>query len=426
MEGEIFDELLGNFEEVGEQTLDGRRLGYNQSYRIQDGIKSGFAVFFFQHPSILSFQRAMEDLKRRSNMETLFNVKGIPSDNEIRTLLDGVEPGSFREVFGKNLALAEREGVLDKYRVLDGGVLLALDGTWYFASKKVHCEHCLHKTKGKDTTYYHSALTGAIVRPGSNSVLPVMPELITNKDGEEKQDCELNAGKRWLSNYEKEYAWLKPTLLGDDLFSNHPFCTAVLKSNMSFIFTCKPTSHPWLTETVENSVLEEKIESKWNGRNHMVSTYRWINGVPIRDDTKDPLLVNYFSIEIKNKETGRITYHSSWITNKQVDEPNVVRLVECARARWKIENEHNNVLKNNGYNLEHNFGHGKNHAGEVFFMLNLLSFMFHTILDLCDAGWQKARDSLCRRDTFFAYLQAAFRFALHQSWQDFMFYILPG
>jgi hypothetical protein len=116
-------------------------------------------------------------------METLFNVEEIPCDNEIRILVDGVEPGSFREVFSKNLALAAQEGVIDKYRVLDNGVLLALDGTWYFSSKNVHCKHCLHKTKDGETTYYHSALAGTIVRPGSNSVLPVMPEMITNEDG---------------------------------------------------------------------------------------------------------------------------------------------------------------------------------------------------------------------------------------------------
>jgi hypothetical protein len=286
MGGELFDELLGSFEGVDVQTPD----GLDTIKIMESRIKSGFAVFFFQHPSILGFQRAMKKRQRRNNMETLFKVKEIPCDNEIRSLLDRVEPYSFREVFSKDLVLAAREGVIDQYRVLDGGILLALDGTWYFASQKVHCKHCLHKTKNGETTYYHSALTGAIVRPGSNSVLPVMPELISNEDGcsqanLEKQDCELNAGKRWLANYGKELAWLKPTLLGDDLFSNYPFCTAVLKENMHFIFTCKPASHPWLTETVENSVLEEKIVSK-----------------------------------------------------------------------WKIENEHNNVLKNHGYNLEHNFG----------------------------------------------------------------------
>jgi hypothetical protein len=304
--------------------------------------------------------------------------------------------------------------------------LLALDGTWYFASRKVHCKHCLHKSLNGEAAYYHSALTGAIVRPGSGSVLPVMPELTTNEDGEEKQDCGLNAGKRRLAKHGNEYAWLKAALPGDDLFSNYPFCTAVLEQNMSFIFTCKSAPHPRLIETVENSALEEKIESKWNGESHQASRHRWINGVPIRDDAKNPLLVNCFSLEIRSQESGKTTFYNSWTTNKPVDERTVGMLAECGRTRWKIENEHNNVLKNHGCNLERNFGHGKNHAGEVFFLLNLLSFMFHTILDIGDTGWQKARASVNRRDAFFAYLQAALRFAPHESWQDFMLYILPG
>lgn len=121
MGGELFDELLDSFEGVGVQTPDGRRLGYHQNYEIQEGIKNGFAVFFFQHPPVLDFQRAMQDQKRRNNRETLFKVQAIPCDNEIRMLLDRVEPGGFREVFGKGLAAAAREGVIDRCRTLDGG-----------------------------------------------------------------------------------------------------------------------------------------------------------------------------------------------------------------------------------------------------------------------------------------------------------------
>ncbi|GHU81712.1 hypothetical protein FACS189468_4830 [Spirochaetia bacterium] len=134
---------------------------------------------------------------------------------------------------------------------------------------------------------------------------------------------------------------------------------------MSFIFTCKPASHPWLTETVENSFLNEQENREWNGRNHLVYRYKWQNGVEIRDD-KETLLVNYLYVEIENGEKGKITYRNSWITNKAITEDNVKLLVSCARARWKIENEHNNVLKNHGYNLEHNFGHGEQYASEVF------------------------------------------------------------
>jgi hypothetical protein len=388
-----------------------------------DAIKSAFAVFFFLHPSLLDFQKAMKKRKKRNNVETLFGAFKIPSDNQIRTLLDGIAPESLGEAFQGTLRTAEEAGAIKPYRVLDGGVLLALDGLWYYSSQEIHCEHCLSRSHGEETTYYHSAVAGAIVRPGSNQVLPVMGEPIRNGDGREKQDCEHEAGKRWLLAHGDEYRWLKATLLGDDLFSDQPFCEAVLAQKMSFLFTCKAESHPWLSETVEQSFLEAHEARKWTGQYKQISRYRWINGVPLRD-SKDALKVNYLHLEIWNEKTGKATYTSSWVTDKEITAENVELLASCARARWKIENEHNNVLKNRGCNLEHNFGHGKEHASEIFLLLNLLAFQFHTILELCDEDYRKARASFGRRDSFFHHMQAALRYALHESWRDFLIFVL--
>ena len=419
----LFSRLLGNLEAVGEHIPDGRRAGGNLKYRMLDGIKSAFAVFFFLHPSLLDFQRTMQERRKRNNLETLFGVREAPSDNQIRTLLDGIEPSLLGEVFERDLRIAEEAGILEQYRVLDGGVLLAMDGLWYYASKEIHCEHCLHATsKNGETTYYHSAVAGAVVKPGSGAALPVMAEPIRNGDGEAKQDCEHTAGKRWLLAHGQEYRWLNPTLLGDDLYSDQPFCELVLQAGMSFLFTCKPDSHPWLTETVENSYWEEKEVKQWTGRNRQRCVYRWINGVPLRD-SPDALLVNYLYFQIRNEQTGELVYKNSWVTNKEIGAENVEHLAVCGRTRWKIENEHNTVLKNRGYNLEHNFGHGKNHAAEMFFLLNLLAFQFHTLLELGDGEYRKARASVGRRDMFFYHIQAALRYGLHDSWEEFLLFV---
>ena len=418
----IFNKLLSSLEAVGDTILDQRQSGGNLKYRLLDGIKSAFAVFFFLHPSILDFQRAMKERKKRNNVETLFGVTEIPSDNQIRSLLDGIKPEAIGPVFNSTLRIADEAGAIKPYRVLDGGVLLALDGLWYYSSKGIHCEHCLKRSHEGETTYYHSAVAGAIVRPGSNAVLPVMMEPIWNTDGKEKQDCEHEAGKRWLLAHGKEYQWLNVTLLGDDLYSDQPFCEAVLAQKMSFIFTCKCDSHPWLTETVKHSFLNEHVVKQWTGRHHQVFTYRWINGVPLRD-SRDALMVNYLYLQIKNEKTGKASYTNSWVTDKPITEDNVQLLASSGRARWKIENEHNNVLKNRGYNLEHNFGHGKQHASEIFLVLNLLAFQFHTILEICDEEYQKARASVGRRDSYFHHMQAALRYAIHASWRDFMIYV---
>ena len=413
--------MLKNLEAAGASLVDNRREGFDLKYKLTDALKSALSVFFFQHPSMLDFQVKMKQKWKRSNLETMMGVKEIPSNVQITTLLDGINPDSVNSVFNENLHTVDEWGGLKDFRILDGGVLLALDGVWYFSSEEIHCEHCLHKTKDGVTTYFHSALAGTIVRPGNTAVLPVAPEMITNtgEGDSKKQDCERNAAKRWLNKRADEYAWLSPTLLGDDLFSNYPFCKEVLESGYSFIFTCKDDSHPWLAETVKNSYLKETSKREWNGRYHLKYTYRWLNGVEIRDN-KETLLVNYLSLSIWNEKKNKQTYYNTWITNKTITSDNVAHLASCGRSRWKIENEHNNVLKNHGYNLEHNFGHGKTHASEMYCLLNLLAFQMHSLLDVSDEDYQKARAYARRRDEFFNELRVLMRRNLFESWHHFI------
>jgi len=424
----LFNNLISNLETAGNGLTDNRREGFDLKYKLTDVLKCALSVFFFQHPSMLDFQTKMKQKRKRCNLETMMRVKEIPSNVQITTLLDEINPDSVSGVFKENIMTLDKFDSLKDFRCLDGGVLLALDGVWYHSSTEIHCQHCLQKTMDGITTYYHSALAGTIVKPGSTTVIPVSPEMITNSDGEvgeknsKKQDCERNAAKRWFSKHADEYKQLSPTLLGDDLFSNYPFCREVLDCGYSFIFTCKEDSHPWLSETVKNSFLCETTRKEWNGRSHLNYVYQWLNGVQLRDN-KETLLVNYLSLSIWNEKQNKRTFYNSWITNKTITNENVVLLACCGRARWKIENEHNNVLKNHGYNLEHNFGHGKTHASEMFCLLNLLAFQMHSILDINDEDYQKARTYAGRRDEFFNELRVVMHRNLFESWEQFIVYI---
>jgi len=248
--------------------------------------------------------------------------------------------------------------------------------------------------------------------------------MIRNEDGTEKQDCERNGVKRMLKARGEAFRELKATVLGDDLYSDYYTCKAVLEQGLSFIFTCKEKSHPWLTETVTHSCLERKSQRIWNGRDHLVYTWEWINGVEIRD-SKETLLINYFSLEIYNEEKDKNTYKNTWITNKTVTGENVELLAECGRSRWKIENKNNNTLKNQGYHLTHNFGRGERHAGEIYCILLLLAFLQHGLMILCDLLYMKARACFGRRDEFFNALRFAFFRFEHKSWEDFMRFIVP-
>jgi hypothetical protein len=407
------------------------RTEYSASkYTNRDAVNSAFGAFFFQFPSLLRYMREMEDQEKRDNVRSLFAVQGIPSDNQIRNIADGIEPAALGGVFNGTLEAARQSGVIDEYRVLDGGVLLPLDGVWYFSSENIRCDHCLtKKAKDKDgeerTVYYHAAVAGALVKPGCNKVLPVAPEIIRNSDGEKKQDCELKAGKRWLLAHGEEYRWLNPTGLGDDLYSSRPFCEKVIEQGWDFIFTCKEESHKWLMETVKNSYVPEIRDEKWDARKKKRVEYVWryLNGVPIRYDEKDPFLVNYFSYETRVEGAKKTSYSNSWVTNKAVTDMNVAHLSECGRARWKIENEHNNVLKNRGYNLEHNFGHGSEHAADIFFLLNLLALQFHTILEYSDLEYQLTYSTFPARVAFFEALRVLIRRRYFASWPAFLQYV---
>jgi hypothetical protein len=277
-------------------------------------------------------------------------------------------------------------------------------------------------------------MTGAVmVRPGGETVLPLAPEMIRNEEaGEEvsngnyekqKQDCERNAAKRLLEKHGEYYKTLQATVLGDDLYANHGTCKAVLSQGLSFIFTCKDESHPWIAEQVEWGVPETLETLVRTGRCCLEYRYKWINGLENRADG-EKLLVNYLYSEIYNREKGKITYKNSWITDKLISQENVELLSECGRARWKIENENNNVLKNYGYHLEHNFGHGENHAGEVYCILNLLAFLVHGLMILCDEKFIEARTYFGRREEFYNALRTFFWAFEFQSWEDFLLFVI--
>jgi len=414
---------LKAFDGVGAGIADERREGYDKQYEYADAIKGAYGIFFFQHPSMLEYQERLKKKKERCNAETILRVGKIPSANHLTRLLDEINPGDFAEVFDEGLQTAAKYGGLDKYLVLQKYHLIALDGVWFYQSTNIKCGHCLHhEMKDGETLYYHDMVAAVLVKAKEETVLPLNPEFIRNEDGQEKQDCERNAVKRWLESNAQRYKWLNPIMLGDDLYADYPTCTAIMEKGLHFLFTCKPENHKWLYDSIDDGCLNKKNIRTWTGRHHLEHRYRWYNGLEIRQE-QPTLLVNYLLLEIWNEEKKKITYRNSWVTDLSIDEKNVIEMAECARARWKIENEHNNVLKHHGYHLEHNFGHGQEYACEIYAVLNLLAFQMHGVMLLLDEGYQKARKSIRRRDEFFAGLRIFFNRYLFETWEEFIGFV---
>jgi len=343
-------------------------------------------------------------------------MMGIPCDNHIRAMLDPVEPKLFFPVFDTAFEAMDECGGLDAFRQLGGHVLIALDGTEYFRSNDIRCGNCSRRARsGGKTEYFHTFLSATMVAPGHNRVVSLPPEFISPQDGSEKQDCESRAARRWLAGHGRRYAKLNPVYLGDGLFSRQPICEAVQAAGGHFLFVCKPASHKTLQEWLDGVDLPKRVVPIKRGKKRFTYTYRWIEAVPLRDGD-DAMTVNWLEIAIADA-AGEVTYRNSFVTDLPVNADNVVEIAAAGRARWKIENGSFNVLKTKGYNLEHNFGHGKDNLAAVLVTLNLLAFLFHTVAEFAEDRWRKALAIAGTRVAFFSKLRDITAFVLFPSWQ---------
>lgn len=410
---------------------DSRKPNNNTKYSIADGGLSAFAVFFMQSGSFLAHQRLLEKKKGRSNARSLFQVDEIPSDPQIRNLLDPIASSNFHQDFWYLLDALREEQRLMQFRTELNTYAIAMDGVNFFSSEEISCPKCLKRQDRNGTEhFYHSAITPVFVKPGQAQVLPLPPEFIVPQDGSEKQDCERVAAKRWLLQHRQHFEDYSVTYLGDDLYANQPLCQLIVETyRQFFIFVCKPQSHEglyaWLDFLDKNDGVEKVTERHWNGKYGEIWQYRFARQVPLRNGN-DALQVNWLELTITHEKTGEVLYQNRFVTNHNVTNTKVVQIAEVGRTRWKIENENNNTLKTKGYHLEHNFGHGQQDLANVLATLNILAFLIHTIQEITEPAYQRLRRALGARKTFFNDLRALTRYMVFETWDDLFSFMEEG
>lgn len=419
-----FEDLITNLRAAMEKFPD-KRVGVNTKYEVIDAAIGAFSVFFTQSKSFLAHQRLLKSRFGMSNANTLFQMDKVPSDNQIRNILDGVSPKNLQSVFKEGFSAIERSGDLKQYRESIGeDMLIALDGTWYFSSQNVHCDNCSTKVKKGVTTYYHGMINPAVVAPGNKRVIALEPEFIIPQDGDKKQDCENKAAKRWLAQHGKRYSSYGATILGDDLYAHEPMCREFLKAGLNFLLVCKPKSHKvlyeWINGITKEKTIRKRIKGVWQ-----TWIYRWVPQVPLKDN-KDALEVNWCELSITRDSDKRQLYRNAFVTNHKITERNVEQIILCGRTRWKIENENNNTLKTKGYYLEHNYGHGEKHLSSLLATMNILAFLFHTLLDFMDKQYRRLREKIGRRDEFFNDIRALFKYGCYTSWSRLLWFMREG
>ena len=411
---ELLPSLLSGLRAVCAGFPDARK-GRRGNIAIADFGLSAFALFFMQSASFLAFQRSLEKGHGRSNCQTLFGIGKIPSDNYIRDVLDAADPALLQPCFERIEQLLATAPLRQDFARLGDRILIAWDGTEYFCSQKLGCPHCLRRKRANGKVEsYHTLLAATAVAPGHSKVVPLFPEFIAPQDGAEKQDCERNAAKRWHAKHAARLRPSRPVYLGDDLFACQPIVTMLADAGDDFIFTCKQSSHKALYDFMDGAEPERHVETIRKGKAIETRRYRWITGVPLRDG-KDAALVNWIACEIFDRHHA-VKYSSAWVTSLPVGKANVADIAAAGRARWKIENETFNVMKNHGYELEHNFGHGKTFLAMTLAALNLLAFAWHTALDIVEPPWQAARQAAAKRSSFFAHILTLTSYVVFPSW----------
>ncbi len=356
---------------------------------LPDAILSALAMFTLKDPSLLAFEARRND----QNMKNLFGIEQIPSDTQMREILDPLDPQALRPLLLDVFRQLQRGKALEPFPFYQGCYLLSLDGTGYFSSNKIHCPSCQEKVDKKtgEVTYYHQMLGAAIVHPDLKEVIPLAPEPIQKQDGATKNDCERNAAKRLLGRIRQEHPRLKLIVVEDALAANAPHIRELLDLRMHFILGVKPGDHAFLFDRIQAAFEADRVQTLSWTQKGVLCEIAFLNEVPLNESNQD-LLVNFLQYAEYGPDGHRRKYFT-WITDLVLTRHNVRQLVRGGRARWKIENETFNTLKNQGYHFEHNYGHGKQNLSTVFAMLMMLAFLVDQVQQLCcplfRAVWQK-------------------------------------
>jgi hypothetical protein len=317
-------------------------------------------------------------------LQMIFHMQDVPADTTMRETLDPLDDEQLRPAFRNIFTSLQRDGGLQKLSFLNGYYLLALDGTEYFSSHEIHCPQCCEKHHADGTvTYHHQLLGAAIVCPGHKEVIPLMPEPIFKQDGETKNDCERNALKRFLPKFRQDHPHLPVIVTLDALYANGPVIRDLRKNFVEWIIRVKQDGNKFLFKQVEQ-LARQGLTEEFEGvdSDGVFRHYRLSHNVPLNESNTD---VRVDFLDVEEPTGGDAWRHFTFILEPLLGlcRPQAERWMQSGRTRWKIENETFNTLKNQGYHLEHNFGHGYRNLSVVLVMLMMLAFLIDQTQQLC-------------------------------------------
>ena len=380
---------MGTLSEEFAQLPDQRRA--NSSYDLADVLRSAFAMFSLKSPSLLAFKELTR--QEEKNLKAIYQIRSIPSDTQMRTTLDPLSPAPLRTLFAKLFHKLSEAGVIKQYEYWKGQLVISIDGVEHFCSTNVHCNHCtIRAHRNGETSYHHAGLAAVLVHPDQEEVFTLDFEPILNADGSKKNDCERNAAKRLCQDLHERYPDLKPILVEDALYANAPHIRQITGYGWLFVLNVKPDSHESLERQIAGRKASGQVkELRITDPQGIKHYFAWTNDLCLCESAID-FSVNYLLYEQTDKK-GKVT-RWTWITNIPLNARSVEAVMRAGRARWKIENETFNTLKNQDYNFEHNYGHGKQNLATILALMMFLAFTVDQMIQRCWRLFRQVRGGL--------------------------------
>jgi hypothetical protein len=379
---------------------------------LTDALMAGFAMFSLTCPSLLDFDKQ----RAEGNLHTIYGLERVPCDSSMREMLDPVVPESLRPLCTGVFRQLQRGKALEERVFFQGGSLLALDGTGSFSSKTIHCSSCLEKHHRHGSVTSAPQLLGAArIHPDRREVIPLMPEAIVQHDGSKKNDGERPAAKRFLATLRHDHPHVRVIVTEDGLSANAPHIATLHAYGCHSILGGKEGDHGHLFAQVHAAEQAGRVRhyAQHDRATGITHRFRCIKDMPL-NESHAKVRVNF----LEDWEVSQDhVQHCSWVTDFHVHQDNVYTLMRGGRARWKIENETCNTLKNPGYHFDHTSGHGEQHLSVVLAVLMMRAFLVDQTQQRCGAlfraVWEKLGSKRLRwermRALFFDYALESMR-----------------
>lgn len=405
----LVSELRSTFEHIEDKRAK------NVVHQLADVLMSAYAIFALKYPSVLSFEQQTKS--EQHNLTSMFGIKQLVSDAQMRRILDSLDLKGVDRILASRFNWLERLGLKQEYYFLKKYLVVPVDGVHYFSSNKIKCEKCcVQMSSNGSTTYSHSMLGAVLVHPYKKEVFPLACEPIVKQDGQKKNDCEQNAAKRLINSLSQRFKEESLLLVEDALYANTPHIKQILAHNWDYLISVKPGSHGSLYRYFE-ARLDRKQVQKWSIRDGKhTHRFSWINNVPLNQGSDIRCNFLYYEQEDHKGKIQRF----SWVTSLKIRKTNVFEIMRTARARWKIENETFNTLKNQGYHFEHNYGHGHNNLSSILAILMLIAFFIDQLMLACSALLNNIYKKAKSKKKVFHTIRALFSIAQLDSFQQLL------